>query len=246
VRTLCAISVVLLLVCGVAFGQSAKNAAQLSNVALLDWQTATNTQPGPDPAWKEVLRAGLKASQQKDLFIGVSLETALFTKTYVKSANRYDTAGVTTDTSSATSGIKIRVKMDDKVIAEPGIINFDKRVQTLSATLGQVFTGCVDADLDGHITLDECTATPEDIELMLKTMAAHHFNFALADVGVGYHEVSVEVAAEVNGYLAGSAQGSFEAKAAVGKGSLQIDEVRMVKGVDLMKKVDPNAPAFVF
>lgn len=190
--------------------QGSKAAANVSSVGLYSDQSGTHS-------WDPVLDAQIHTANQKDLLIGVSLETALYTNTAVKSS------GGVKDTSNATAGIKIRVLVDG-VDAAPGEVVFDKRSQTLSATLGGYFANCVDANGDGITdVMTECDLLPEEIELILDTMAAHHFNFIYADLPAGDHYIDVvtEITSETS-----SQNGSATAYGTIGKGSLTVEEIR--------------------
>ena len=196
-------------------GPSSKFAAQVSSVTLVP-ETA-------DLAWAKVLETTIKTPNKKDLLIGASFETGLYTKTLVKSS------GGTLDTSSATAGIKIKVLIDG-VEARPGEVIYDKRAQTLSAKLGGILETCSDTNGDGIIDiLTECTFSDEEIELILDTMAAHHFNFVAANLGPGVHTVEVWAKIET---LTSSIAGLADAKALVGKGSLTVEEVRATNSPD--------------
>lgn len=199
----------------VASAQSAKNAVQLSRVALVE---ATGQQ-----SWTKILETQIKTSQQKDLIIGVSLETGLFTQTLVRSK------GGTGDTSKAEATLKIRVTVGNRT-AEPGEVTFDKRYQELMAKFGGVLA-CSDTNGDGIVSFDECVITEEELNLILNTMAAHAFNFVIDDLGAGTHNVIVEAMVDTN---ASWQLGSASANAAVGKGSLTVEEVRLVKGAELL------------
>ncbi len=197
-------------------GPSAKFAAQVSSVALVP-ETA-------NLAWAKVLKTTIKTPNKKDLLIGASFETGLYTKTVVKSS------GGTLDTSSATAGITIKVVIDDVTVVAPGEVIYDKRAQTLSAKLGGILETCQDLSGDGIIDIiTECTFTDEQIELILETMGAHHFNFVAANLEPGEH--IVEVWAKIES-LTSSIAGLAEAKALVGKGSLTVEEVRATNAPD--------------
>ena len=197
-------------------GPSSKFAAQVSTVALVP-ETANLD-------WAKVLQTKIKTPNKKDLLIGASFETGLYTKTVVKSS------GGTMDTSSATAGIKIKVVIDGVTVVAPGEVVYDKRAQTLSAKLGGILETCQDLSGDGIIDIiTECTFTDEQIELILETMGAHHFNFVAANLEPGEH--IVEVWAKIES-LTSSIAGLAEAKALVGKGSLTVEEVRATNAPD--------------
>ena len=169
-----------------------------------------------------ILSNVIHTSSQKDLAVDVSLECGLYTRTLVKSK-----AG-TKDTSVADASVKVRVLVDG-VEAYPGTVTFCSRAQELSATFGGIFENCEDTDGDGHITLDECDLTDEELELILTTVNANAFNFILDDVGVGDHLIEVEATADWgSSYQTGDA----EAKAFVGKGSMTVEEIRLIKDED--------------
>lgn len=218
-----AVAVAVVLSCAFGYAQnlpSSKAAIQMSDVALI------NATAGPT-GWVDLLSASLKTSQQKDLIIGVSLETGLVTRTLVKSK-----AGIV-DTQWAEANVEVRVLVDagtdNQRVAAPGIVTFDKRYQELMAKFGGINT-CVDTDQDGHIDYTECTLTQEELQLLLKTLAAHHFNFALTDLGAGVHTVQLQARVTTD---TSSTQAS--ATGAVGKGALTVEEVRLIKGAEIIE-----------
>ena len=195
---------------GAAFGQSAKAALKVGSMAKIE---GTNT------AFQKVASATIKTSNPADLMIGVSMETSLYTNTVVASKN-YEKSS-----STAEAGVEVLVKIDGQD-AQPGAVTFDRRKQTMVAVMDGF--SCTDLNADGIVTYDECSLTPEEIQLILDTTGAHHFNFAQANVGVGVH--TIEVFARIKTFAEGSGPtlGSATANAFVGKGSLVIDSVRMV------------------
>jgi hypothetical protein len=193
--------------------QSAKATAKVGNVNVLN-QTSFG--------WTTILSNTIKTANQKDLFIDVSLETGLYTQTKVRSNGNKDT-------SSADATIKVQVLVDG-VPAYPGDVVFDQRSQTLSATLGGILGSCTDSNGDGDIDLNECTLTPEEIELILDTMAAHSFNFIMDDLRPGEHSVEVQAMISTS---SSSGAGSASANATIGNGSVTVEEVRLIKGEDI-------------
>ena len=204
-------------------GPSSKFAAEVSDITLIP-NSSSNAAP------KTVLRTTIKTPNKKDLLIGVSLETALFTQTQVKGK------GGSTDSASASATLEVRVLLDGKPFdrsdlsgAFPPKVVFDRRAQTLSATLGGVIQSCVDLNGDGIIDVaTECTVTDEMIELILDTMAAHHFNFVAANLPPGTHTLEVQVGIGVD---TSAGAGSASATAGVGRGSLTVEEVRAINQV---------------
>jgi hypothetical protein len=169
--------------------------------------------------WDTILTQTIKTGSQKDLFIDVSLQTGMFTSTIVKSK------GMTADTSLGFGAIRVMVVIDadedDEQVVFPGHpIFFDTRIQRLSATL------------QGEITsVDPITITdPEVIDLFIGTLSAHSFNFVAEDLPAGDHTVTV-CARGIT--YASSMEGSALALAAIGLGSMTVEEVRMIKGEDI-------------
>lgn len=221
--TVCAVSV---------FAQSAKNAVQASTVALVPSTTSSG-------GWVPILNASLHTSQQKDLIFGASVECGLYTRTRVK------TSGGIEDVEYAAAGVRLRVVVDpgpNQRIAEPGTdpnpadqedetgVTYCSRKQQLSAKLQGIINnltcfpgGVFDPNAEG------CSITPEEIEVILETMDANSFFFVLDDLGAGVHQVQVQ--AKIDTAVSSA---DAEAKALVGKGTVTVEEVRLVKGADLL------------
>jgi len=75
----------------------------------------------------------------------------------------------------------------------------------------------------------ECLLAPEEIDLLLDTTEAHHFNFIQANLGQGVHAVVVKAKISNNSVFA---NGSATASALLGKGSLSVEEVQAVNSPD--------------
>lgn len=206
---------------GAVFAQSSKAAVEVGTFAVVD-NCSTQNGCAQTTAWATLLSVDIQTPSQKDLIVGGSLQTALFTSTQVKSK------GGTADTSQAEAKIEVRIVMDPSTPgvgaagrnADPGVVTYDRRRQNLLASLGGVFT-CT------GITLDTCTITDEVLRLILDTTSAHHFNFVLDDTGTGTHTVELQVRLNTN---TSWQTGNAEAIAVIGKGSLTVEEVRLVKG----------------
>lgn len=200
---------------------SSKVTAKTSRLTLIP---STQTTSG----WTSVLTNTIKTSSQKDLFIGASFEVGLYTKTLVKSKN------MVSDTSVAQGMVQVRVLIDGAV-AEPGVVVFGRRSQTLSATLEGQIGGALSVDpTTGSIVVDPTLVNAETIELILATLDAATFNFVALDVPQGVHTITVQ--ARIN--TRGSAQeGEFEAKALVGKGSMLVESVRLIKDANVILEV---------
>jgi len=213
------VALMILLVAGFAFAQSqpsAKATAKVGKVEILDGAIQAD-------GWATILSNNLKTSNSKSIFVDVSIECGLYTRTLVRSK------GGERDTSTAKAAVRVKVLVDGKM-AYPEEVVFCSREQTLSATLGGIFSKCEDADLDGHITLDECTLTEEEIELILDTMNANAFNFVTPSLSPGVHLIEVQAQLDTDGK---AAAGETEAKATIGKGSVTMEEVRLAVGDDV-------------
>ena len=204
---------------------SAKVTAKVGGINVISSLTVgINTTNTSATEWQTILENNIKTANQKDLFINPSLEVGLLTDTLVRSKN-----GVP-DTSLASAGVEVRVLIDNQE-ALPGIVTYGRRTQTLTATFQGLIDGCLVFDpVAGSVTIDETCVLPEELQLILETMNANSFNFIKADVASGVHKV--EVQARIN--LGGSAQlGSAKAEALIGKGSVTIESVRMIRGEDI-------------
>lgn len=151
----------------------------------------------------------------KDLVIGLSFETSLFTKTVVQSKEGQKSTAV------ADAEIEMYVTVDG-VPALPGKVTFDKRRQELWAKLGGVLN-CADGNADGIVSFSECTLTDEEIGLILDTKSAHTFNFLAYNIGSGSHTIEAYARLSRNGSVVGS--GSSDANASLGKGTVSVWEV---------------------
>ena len=220
VRHIGIIAIAFLLASGVALAQtksSSKATAQAGAISIL-----TDAESGGVDAYTTILSGAVHTSQQKDLFLGVSLECGLYTRTLSKSK------GGNKDTSFAQAAVRVKVLIDG-VEAMPGEVTFCRRSQELSATFQGLIDGCLSV-VDGIVILDEECLLPEEIELVLDTMNANTFNFLHPDAGVGSHVIEVQAMIDLGtDYEAGDA----EARATLGKGSLTVEEVRLIKSEEI-------------
>lgn len=210
---------------------SAKAAVAIDELVNLSSAVADPQSPSGDTGWVNILNTQIKTSSQKDLVFDVAMQCGIVTDTTVKSS------GGNQSTATARANIAVRVLVDG-VAAEPnnsidanqanasGVVYCD-RIQTLAAKFAGL--NCT-ADLTtGAVTCED----PEELQLILKTLNANAFNFAKADVGVGVHSIVVQARAQANvsfdnsGALAG-------AEAFAGAGSLLVEEVRLVRGAEII------------
>ena len=203
---------------------SSKVTAKTANFTLLPPTTAQGQ-------WQTVLANSIKTASQKDLFINACFEVGLYTDTLVKSKLMVN------DTSTAVASVQVRVVLDLNTAAErvvePGEVVYGRRSQTLSATLEGAIAGCLSivTNLNGSLSiiLDPACVQPEVIQLILDTMDAASFSFVAVDVPQGIHTVSVQAQIATSGTVQ---NGTFEARALVGKGAVTVESVRLIK--------DPN------
>ena len=196
-----------------ASAQSAKATVRVGNIHLVEAQQQLG--------WTTMMRSSLKTANKMDLSASVSLEAGLLTRTTVKSK------GGKQDTSTADSFIKVRVLVDGEQCA-PGEVVFARRNQELTAKLSGIIAGCMTVDeLTGSVIIDEECVEPEEIGLLLETMSANSFNFIYADCTPGEHRIEVQCYV---GSTTSSEAGTADAVATVGKGSVTVQELRLVNG----------------
>jgi hypothetical protein len=237
--------------------KASKATAKVSELTLIDWVPSPpqdgdpydnpgggdNTTPPGTAGWTTILEQVIRVPQQKDLFIDVSLETGLYTRTHVKSKRNAEDDD-SWDSSRAQAKIDVRVGINGNYASlafneyEPGVafprdVCFDMREQILSAKFMGIFNNeCLSANLStGAVTIDYECLEPEEIELILNTLSSHSFNFVVADLDSGDHTITVEARITGNG---AATEGSFEAKALVGRGSVLIEQVRMIQNEDFL------------
>lgn len=223
-------AVILSALSSAAFGiQGSKFSTTLSKTALMSERTNGSA---------VIMETTIHTANRKELLIGVSLETGLFTQTQVKGKNGGS------DSASASAGVEVTVYVDGQPVL-PGTITFNQRQQELSAVLGGVIESCTfntdqngDGVVDDSLTViieDDCLVSDEEIELIQKTMSAHHFNFVAPNLSSGDHVITVE--AKISG-SASSGAGSASATGLVGKGSLTVEAVRAINqegGINILE-----------
>lgn len=224
------------------FAQSSKAAWRFADVINLESAAAADPEnAGPtlhDTGWTTILTTHIKTPNDKELAIGASLQCGIMTDTTVRSV------GGEKDTAEAQGRIKVRIKItqpDGTVVyaqpnsgedlsgvllpgndSEPGVTYCD-RYQKLSAKFAGL--NCT-ADLTTGVVT--CT-DPEELQLLLKTMNANHFNFIHANAVPGVHKVQVQARAQSGAALSGSKLGDAGAAAFVGAGALSVETIRLIK-----------------
>jgi len=99
-------------------------------------------------------------------------------------------------------------------------------------TAGEVGASCT-VDDDCNLSVGEVTCLdPEELQLILKTLNAHHFNFIHANATPGVHKVVVQARAQAGILLGGTRLGAAGAEAFAGAGALSVETIRLVKDAD--------------
>jgi hypothetical protein len=190
-----------------------------------------------DTGWQPILRQQIKMANQKDLFFGASLQCGIVTDTTVKSMNG------SLDTAEARGTIRVRIKITPPygpaVYAQPstgvdatntssganGGVVFCDRIQTLKAKFSGL--NCT-ADSAGVVTC----STPEELQLILKTLNANAFNFVAPNLESGVHAIEVQARSSAATSATGVNGSLGSANAFIGAGSVAVESVRMIKGND--------------
>ncbi len=175
-----------------------------------------------------ILSQAIKTPNGKGLFIDVSVECGLVTNTLVQSTKGNKT------TAKAEASVMVWVTVDGEY-ADPGHVTFCKRTQELTATFSGLLSACVDP-VTGIIDPD-CVAIlePEEVGLFLDTMTANSFNFYYGVELSGVHTVDVWAQIGTPVSVIGLDPGaSFAAEALIGRGSVTIDLVRLIKDEDVV------------
>ncbi len=162
--------------------------------------------------WIDVqpLSCVIKASSVSDLVISVNAECALVTDVKIRGTGQ-------TETSTSLADIRVRVLVDNDdgnwVVALPGGadgITFASRKMTLT---GLLWSGA-------QLLLD----LPEQfIQIWEQTKSAHSFDFLLPNVGVGVHNVKVQIMTDTKAGFEGADIG-----ATIGNATLVVEAVRLV------------------
>lgn len=218
-----------------AFAQSAKAAWRFQELIALSANTGGTT----DTQWVDILTTHIKTPNAKELAMGVSLQCGLVTDTTVRSKNG------DLDSSAARGRIRVRVEItqpDGSVVygqpnngadldtdinlANDGGLTYCDRYQKLAAKFSGL--NCTADSVTGAVTC----ADPEELQLILKTLNAQHFNFIHANAVPGVHTVTVQARAQAGILLGGTALGAAGAEAFAGAGALSVETIRLIKDAD--------------
>jgi hypothetical protein len=217
-----------------ADAQSSKAAWRFSEIIGLSAATGGTT----DTGWQDVLTTHIKTPNGKELAIGASLQCGLVTDTTVRSKNG------DLDSSASRGKIAVRIQItqpDGSVVyAQPSNgadltndialsgdgVTYCDRYQKLAAKFSGL--NCT-ADLDtGVVTC----ADPEELQLILQTLSANHFNFIHANAVSGVQKVVVQARAQAGMVLGGTKLGAASAEAFIGAGALSVETIRLIKDAD--------------
>ncbi|NIO04016.1 MAG: hypothetical protein GTN74_05200 [Proteobacteria bacterium] len=197
---------------------SAKVSAGVRDIAVVQAFSATGIDWTPDFA------RCIKTPAQKDLFIDVSLEVGLTTDTKVMSKNLQRAE------AEAEAMVKVKVLVDG-VEALPGVVTYARRKQTMIAQFAGDLSNCLTIDpTSSALVLDEECIEPESLQLILETMRAHSFNFIAPDVTSGEHKIEILALIGSSSTVDGESGSQASANAYLGKGTVIVDSVRMLKG----------------
>jgi hypothetical protein len=217
-----------------ADAQSSKAAWRFQEVIALSANSGGTT----DTLWQDVLTTHIKTPNGKELAIGASLQCGLITDTTVRSKNG------DLDSSASRGKIAVRIQITQPdgstVYAEPDNgadldtdvplngdgVTYCDRYQKLAAKFSGL--NCTASLTTGVVTC----ADPEELQLILKTLTAHHFNFLHANAVPGVQKVVVQARAQAGILLGGTALGAASAEAFVGAGALSVETIRLVKDAD--------------
>ena len=220
IQTLIGMALAISLISATALAQTAaKVTAKQANIVLLPQTIGTGD-------WQTILANKITTDSQKDLFIGAALEVGMYTFSQSRTRN------LEPDVSLTDATVAVRVLVDGQV-AEPGEVNFGRRSHKLTATLQAAIASCSTAvsNADGTTSyvLNPNCVPPQQSRVILNTMDAMSFNFVLADLPSGVHNVAVQARVDTT---ASPQQGQFEALGTVGKGTMTLESVFLIPTAD--------------
>lgn len=221
---------------GNAFSATSKATCGAGDLASVEFNSAA-------PIFTQTIHS----AAQKDLFVDVSLECGLTTNTKVMSKALARTI------AEAEAYVKVWIEVDPEyvngepvegsgIMAAPGKVTFARRYQALIAEFAGSFETDGDVEVcfetnEGITTISPDCLTEEMVALIIDTMSANSFNFVVGDLVAGDHNVVVwaDVDYNMNGTsyddtdLSQFAPEDITTRAYLGKGSVTIESVRLVK-----------------
>jgi len=190
-----------------AYGASSKFAAQVTDVLI--------SNPDGDTS---ALNIPIKTANKSDLLVGVSLQSSVLTETKTKGRN----GDINLSVAEGAVEVCLEVSGVYEALA-PDCVVFEMRRQTLETKLSGVLTCPTE---DDPLIDDFCTITDdEEVNLLLETMSANHFNFVVKNVGPGNHVVTATITGTTDTSCLSTGE-DCRAEVAVGPGSITVEEVR--------------------
>lgn len=212
-----------LLASGLGLAQSTRYTLRLPELHLLPTVSTPTTNQSAHGEWKDLLHTTLTTPQRKDLQMEVSLEAGLHTDAPARGRP------ARADGVPARGTLELRVLVDGTPVA-PGALTLTEHPQHLMARLGDLLGSCADADADGTVLASECIFTGEEQRRVLRALEPLEVSISLDDIGAGTHELRVQARVSVSSH---GASGSASAGAWIGRGSITLEEVRLVKSFDI-------------
>lgn len=208
-----------------AYAASSKVTARCAGIAVVQEQLATDA--GNPDGWSTIFTADIKTSEKKDLFVDVSLECGLTTNTTVISRQLEKAL------ANAEASVMVKVLVDG-IEAAPGEVTFAKRMQELTAYFAGDISDALSIE-DGALVIDPTLIESEELQLILDTMTANSFNFIAPNVSVGVHmiEVQAKVSYSTRTETTDLTEAAAAATAYIGKGSVTVESVGMIKDEDI-------------
>jgi hypothetical protein len=215
VITSLALAVSLSLLSSAVFAQSSGNFAAAVNTVKCQIESNGNLTGGT----AEFLTTTIKTPNAGStaLLIGASLGVGLFTDTLSTGKN---------SSSTANAEVVVHVRMCPGIVDEctdriqgsvevaPSPVVYEQRFQKLTTNLGNLIEGCLVA------------CVPESVELLLSTLSAHHFNFAIGAVGGGNHTLTLSWVTTNSTDTGGVIGNTATASSCVGPGVLTVEQVK--------------------
>ncbi|PTL79297.1 hypothetical protein [Vitiosangium sp. GDMCC 1.1324] len=216
-----------LLASGPSLAQSTKHIMRLSELLLLPPVSTVTKNQTTTGEWKDLLHTTLTTQQPKNLVMVVALEAGLHTDAPAPTPTRG--RPITGETSSARGTLELRLLVDGVQVA-PGPLILTESSQNQMTRFGDMLDSCSDTDGDGTVLASECIFTGEEQQRVLGAIDLHALSFALDDIDTGTHDLRVQARITVTSQ---GASGSASAGAWLGRGSITLEEVRLVKSFDI-------------
>lgn len=215
-----------LLASGVCQAQSAKHTVRLSELVLMPTVSTLTTNQTASGEWKDLLHTTLTTPQRKNLVMVVALEAGLHTAAPVPARTRSPTG----EGSQARGTLELRLLVDGQAVAPGPLVLTENSQDTMTRYGDMLSTSCADNDGDGSVVADECIFTGEEQRRLTRALNLHALSFALDDIDIGTHDLRIQARITVTSQ---GASGSATAGAWVGRGSITVEEVRLVKSFDI-------------